>query len=267
MDDSAQFNPVERYLPLLVEGRYDDLHALFSGEPDIDDPIEGHAAGHEAVRDFLAKKYAWLLQTGANVDHVRLTQGLNRSVEEAVLNLALQGKLVALPVAVVGEHSGLGQVSSIRVYHSMWPLIGSHKVRPSILPEDSDLKLTDVIDKYQHALAKGNLEDMLELFESDGYAREPSGGEYVYRGKNRLREIYGGLFAVGGFPLQHCTVTDDGICCAIEYNVVKWGRKKLPSQAGVAVYERGPGDKLAAARIYDDVAIEEGGEENVKSDE
>ncbi len=257
MDESAQYNPVERYLPLLAEGRYDDLLALFSGEPDVDDPIEGHAAGQEDVRDLLARKYAWLLQMGANVDHVRLTQGLNRSVEEAVLNLALQGKLVALPVAVVGEHSGPGQVKSIRVYHSMWPLTGSHDVRPAILKDDPDLKLTDVIDKYQRALAKGDLDDMLELFEPDGYAREPSGGEYVYRGKNRLQEFYEGLFSVGGIPLQHCTVTDDGICCAIEYNVVKWGRKKLPAQAGVAVYERGPGDKLAAARIYDDVAIEE----------
>ncbi len=40
--------------------------------------------------------------------------------------------------------------------------------------------------------------------------------------------------------------------CALEYNVVRWGRSELPPEAGVAVYVRGPSGKLAAARIYDD---------------
>ena len=35
--------------------------------------------------------------------------------------------------------------------------------------------------------------------------------------------------------------------------VVRWGQTELPPQAGVAVYVRGDGGKLAAARIYDDV--------------
>lgn len=266
MDTTPGVNPVERYLPLLLEGRYDDLFALFSGEPRISDPILGNVEGHEAASEFLRAKYAWCLQTGATLDNVRLTQGVNRSVEEAVLNLAFEGRLVALPVAVVGQHSGPGQIEAIRVYHSMWPLTGGHNVRPAILKEDPDLKLTDVIEKYQKALAKGKLEEILDLFEPDGYAREPSGGEYVFRGKEHLREFYGGLFSVGGIPLEHCTLTDDGTCCAIEYNMVKWGRKKLEPQAGVAVYERGPGHLLAAARIYDDVAIEEG-EAEAKDDD
>jgi hypothetical protein len=44
-----------------------------------------------------------------------------------------------------------------------------------------------------------------------------------------------------------------GHVCAIEYNVVSWGRTELPPEAGVAVYVRGESGKLAAARIYDDV--------------
>jgi hypothetical protein len=57
----------------------------------------------------------------------------------------------------------------------------------------------------------------------------------------------------GGIPLQLCTVTDDGTRCAIEYNAVRWGRDEIPPQAGIALYERGPSGRLAAARIYDDV--------------
>jgi hypothetical protein len=34
---------------------------------------------------------------------------------------------------------------------------------------------------------------------------------------------------------------------------VRWGNVELPLQAGVAVYERGPAWRLAAARVYDDV--------------
>ncbi len=47
-------------------------------------------------------------------------------------------------------------------------------------------------------------------------------------------------------------VIDDGRVCALEYNVVRWGKAELPPEAGVAVYVRGPNGKLAAARIYDD---------------
>ena len=48
-------------------------------------------------------------------------------------------------------------------------------------------------------------------------------------------------------------VTDDGVRCALEYNLVRWGSHDLPPQAGLGVYERGTGGLLAAVRIYDDV--------------
>jgi hypothetical protein len=56
----------------------------------------------------------------------------------------------------------------------------------------------------------------------------------------------------GGIPLEHCSVADDGRTCALEYNVVGWGKTELRPEAGVAVYVRGQSGKLAAARIYDD---------------
>ena len=75
----------------------------------------------------------------------------------------------------------------------------------------------------------------------------------MHTGRDGLRAFYEWLFSNGGgIPLEHCTVTDNGRVCALEYNVVRWGRTDLPPQAGVAVYVRGESGKLAAARIYDD---------------
>ena len=81
----------------------------------------------------------------------------------------------------------------------------------------------------------------------------PPAAEHVHRGPDGLRAFYERLFSNGGgIPLEHCAVIDDGRACALEYNVVRWGKTELPPQAGVAVYVRGASGKLAAARIYDD---------------
>ena len=64
------------------------------------------------------------------------------------------------------------------------------------------------------------------------------------------------LLSSGGIRLEHCTVTDDGVACALEFNAVQFGPHPLEPQAGVAVYERGPSGRLHAARIYDDVNVE-----------
>ena len=100
----------------------------------------------------------------------------------------------------------------------------------------------------------GDVGAIVAAFEPDGYAREPAGGPHVHRGREGLRSFYELLFSNGGgIPLGHCAVIDDGRSCALEYNVVRWGRTELPPEAGVAVYVRRPSGRLAAARIYDDV--------------
>jgi hypothetical protein len=190
------------------------------------------------------------------VENVALTLTECRTVEEVVLHLLLgdEGGRVELPVAIVSDRNPDRTLKAIRVYHSMWPLTGEHRVRPPLLPEDPRLHAEGTPGDYQRALAGGDLKGIVGTFEPDGYAREPSGGAYVHRGAEGPRELYAHLFANGGgIPLEHCTLTDDGVRCAIEYNCVRWGVTDIPPQAGVAVYERASSGLLRAARIYDDV--------------
>lgn len=254
---SDQGNQTEQYLPLLLDGRAADLLNLFAAEPLIDDPISGRVAGQEAVERFVAEKAAWLKERQARLEHFRTTQTEERTVVEWIVHLVLEGKGVSLPVAVVGQRRTVGSgLEMIRVYHSMWPLIGAHQVRPALLPTDKTLRVSDVVETYQHALAVGDVDEIMSVFEPDGYFREPAGGDYIYQGTETLRQFMSSILALGGITIEHCTVTDDGVACAIEFSAVKFGPHPLAPQAGVAVYERGRSGLLHAARIYDDVNVE-----------
>ena len=227
----------------------------FAGEPRVNDPRVGYVEGDREFRAFAMGTAEWLRERDAVVENVALTRTPTRTVEEVVLHLlADNGGRVELPVAVVSDRNPDRTLKTIRIYHSMWPLTGEHRVRPPLLPADPELHAEGTPGDYQRALAEGDLEGIVATFEPGGYAREPSGGAYVHRGAEGLRELYAHLFANGGgIGLGHCTLTDDGVRCAIEYNGVRWGVTDIPPQAGVAVYERGSSGLLAAARIYDDV--------------
>jgi len=213
----------------------------------------------EGIADFekfAAERRAWLEQRMARVEPLRTTRNDQRTVSENLLHLHLPEKFISLPVAVVGEHGDAGWLKAVRVYHSLWPLFGEHRVRPAILKADPERHLSGAVADYQRALAVGDVDAIVNTFESDGYFREPAGGEYVFQGPDRLREFMSQILSAGGITLEHCTVTDDGIACAIEFNAVAFGQQPLVPQAGVAVYERGATGRLYGARVYDDVNVE-----------
>lgn len=246
----------ERYLPALLAGDTAALLAGFAGAPLVADPLAGLISGAAACERFAAARHAWLTERAATLEPVRTTATAQRTVVEALLHLTTADGLTELPVAVVGVAAGDGRVSALRVYHSQWPLYGRHAVRPPLLARDPSQHVTDIVAAYQQALAAGDLDAIVNTFEPDGYFREPAGGPWVYRGHARLREFLAHLLASGGIGLEHCTVTDDGGACAIEFNAVRFGPHPLTPQAGLAVYERGPSGRLRAARIYDDVNVE-----------
>jgi hypothetical protein len=244
--------PLARFYTSIISGDMQSLAGLFADAPRIDDPLHGPVAGDDDLQPYIVRVHRWLSDRFADVQPVSRTLTRTIAVEEVVLRLYQDGRDIELPVALVGDLWGDGR-TGVRIYHSTWPLTGGHEVRPPLLKANERLVMPDVVWRYQDALRNGRLEDILECFDPNAYAREPSGGEYVYRGQEALREFYGALLADGGITLEHCTAIDDGTRCAIEYNAVRWGESVIPPQAGVAVYERAASGLLGAARIYDDV--------------
>ena len=253
--EAASANDAVPYYEGIMANQPDALVRSFAAQPVVDDPRVGYVEGVSRLRAFVTGTAEWLGERDAVVDNVALTRTPTRTVEEVALHLlGDDGGRVELPVAIVSDRNPDRTLKAIRVYHSMWPLTGRHTVRPPLLPEDPSLHAEGTPGDYQRVLAEGDLGGIVAIFEPDGYAREPSGGAYLHRGAEGLRELYAHLFANGGgIPLEHCTLTDDGVRCAIEYNCVRWGVTDIPPQAGVAVYERASSELLSAARIYDDV--------------
>jgi hypothetical protein len=242
------------YFEGVLTGEVEALVDSFAGEPEVHHPIQGRIKGRRALEAYVAGTKEWFAERNVEVEEIGLCLLEHRGVEEVVLHLDGDDGRIDLPVAIVADHRSGDRLDELRIYYSSWPLTGRHAIRPPLLQPDPEVAESDVVGEYQRALAAGDVDGVLAAFEPDAYAREPAGAGYVHRGADGLRAFYGHLFSNGGgIPLEHCAAIDDGRTCALEYDVVRWGRTDLPPQAGVAVYVRGESGKLAAARIYDDV--------------
>jgi SnoaL-like domain len=242
------------YYTGLLAGEPGALVESFAGEPEVHHPVRGRIRGSRAFADFAAETAAGLKQRNVSVEDVEHVVSERRGFEEVVLHVDGLAGRVALPVAVVADREPDGRIRELRIYSSTWPFTAGHAGRPPILQADPELRESGVVATYQRALAAGDAGAIVAAFEADGYAREPAGAGYVHRGADGLRAFYELLFSNGGgIALERCTLLDDGRVCALEYNVVRWGRSELLPAAGFAAYVRGRSGKLAAARIYDDV--------------
>jgi SnoaL-like domain len=242
------------YYDGLMSGEHEALIRSFAGQPILHDPRRGRVIGVRAFEAYITELGAWLSRLNMSfdpVDHVFMEP---RGFEEVVIHLDGDAGRVDVPVAIVADRQSDGRLTELRIYHSIWALTGRHLHRPPMLQRDPDLRADGVVAEYHRALAAGDVDAIMATFEPNGYAREPAGREFVHRGSDDLRAFYEWLFSNGGgIELEHCALVHDGRACALEYNVVGWGRTALDPEAGVAIYVQGDSDKLDAARIYDDV--------------
>ena len=171
-----------------------------------------------------------------------------------MLHVDGDGGRIGLPVALAADHDEEERILELRLYFSSWPLTGRHANRPPLLQPDAGLHAPDVVGDYQRALAAGDAAAAVATFEPDGYVREPGGAARIHRGRGGLRAYYDRMFSYGGGVAQEdCAIVGDEHTCALEYNVVRWGKAQLLPQAGMAAYVLGTGGKLTAVRVYDDV--------------
>jgi hypothetical protein len=241
------------YFAGVTSGETEALVQSFAGEPELHHPYRGRVRGRRAFEAFVTETNAWLTACNAAIGPVQRIITPRRGIEETVLTLDGDHGRVELPIAIAADRDEDARIVELRIYYGAWPLASRHAKRPPLLQPDPDLQAPDIVGEYQRALAAGDVAATVAAFESDGYVREPAGGEYVHRGRDELVTLYERFFSNGGgIPLEHCAVTDDGRSCALEYNLVRWGRTELRPEAGLAVYVRGDSGKLASARIYDD---------------
>jgi limonene-1,2-epoxide hydrolase len=249
---AGQTDPVAQYVKALNSGHTGDLETVWPADLVVYDPRAGEVRGHRHLRRFVRESRSFLEERQARTDTVASTVVGGRAVVELLAHLAEDGRQLAWPVAVVAESPDDRSVV-FRTYFSRWAVTGQHHVRPPIL-KPGEVHPSDVVGRYQAALDAGDTEATVSAFAADGYFREPAGLNYIHRGAAELRAFFNASFgAGGGIALQHCTVTDDGVRCALEYNCVRWGSHELAPQAGIAVYERSPDGLLAGARVYDDI--------------
>jgi hypothetical protein len=250
--EAGQADPVAQYVAALNRGDTQVLETAWPGEVVVHDPRAGEVRGHKQLQEFVRRNQAWLAEHRARIETVAATAVEGRAVVELLAHLPSDGRETAWPVAVVAESPDDRSVV-FRSYCSQWPVDGRRHLRPPILGP-GPVHPGDVVGRYQAALGAGDTEGVVSTFEPDGYFRESIGPHIAHRGTGELRSYFTTCFSGGGgISLQNCAMTDDGVRCAVEYNLVRWGRHDLPPQAGIGVFERGPDGLLAAARVYDDV--------------
>lgn len=233
--------------PRLIDGDIGVLSS-FCGRATVDSPL----GGKQLPPEFVAETRAWLASHEARVENIGTTETLGRVVHEITLWLAIDGHECELPVMLIADIDG-GCIRDLRIYHSTWPLYGTHQERHGVL---AYYKLTErpaePVGTYHEALEAGDAVAADAVFEPNGAVREPAGSAYSHSDADRTA-WYARILADGGITLHLGSITDDGTTVVFEFLADKWGSQKMPAQAGAAAYTRGASGKLASARIYDDV--------------
>jgi len=249
---AGQADPVGQYVAALNKGDAHVLETAWPGEVVVYDPRAGEVRGHRQLRQFVRNSESFLEGYHARTGSVASTVAGDRAVLELLVHVVVDGREMAWPVAIAAESPDDRSVA-FRSYLSLRLFDGRHQVRPPIL-KPGPARPGDVVARYLAAFEAGDTEAVVSAFAPDGYYREPIGTPFAHRGARELRSFFSMCFSAGGgIGLEHCAVTDDGVRCALEYNLIRWGRYDLPPQAGIAVFERGPDGLLAAIRVYDDV--------------
>lgn len=146
------------------------------------------------------------------------------------------------------DHSHL--LTSVRIYHSLWPLFSNQRVHNPLITSHPDSTLPLTIHDNLQARAARDLKALLDTYEDDAVVHPGRAGGRVYSGKDQLRRLYEAQqVPATQLQIEICMVTDDGDTCVVEYQLSHFGEPEL-DQVGVTVYQRGPSVRISRERNY-----------------
>lgn len=237
---------VRTLYPRLIDGDI-GVFGSFCERATVDSPL----GGKQLPPEFVAETRAWLDTHSARTEEIRTTSTPDRVAHELTLWLSIDGEERELPVMIVADVDE-NCVRDLRVYHSTWPLTGTHRLRTPIMEYRLSERPAEPVGTYHDALSTGDAAAADGVFEPDGTVREPAGSAYTHAGADRTA-WYRAVLRDGPIKLHLGTITDDGTTVVFEFLADWWGAGPMPAQSGAAAYTRGSSGKLASARIYDDV--------------
>ena len=242
------------YYDGLMSGEHEALIRSFAGEPVLHDPLHGRIKGVRAFEWYVTALKALLARQNMSfdpVDDVHHRGGAQ--FEEVVLHLDGQDGRVEVPVAIVADRESDGRLDRAARLPQHVAGAGPPRAPPAHAAARAGGSPVGRRGRVP-ARARGRRRrrdrgDVRARRLRPRARRRPVRPQRKRRAARLLRALFSNG---GGIPLEHCAMLDNGRACALEYNVVRWGRTELSPEAGVAVYVRGESGKLAAARIYDD---------------
>ena len=180
-----------------------------------------------------------------DVAHVVLGQ---RGFEEVILHLDGEAGQAELPFVIVADREADGRIDELRLYYSNLLAHRPPREPPTAAAARPRAALSDVVRSTSGARDRRRRRDRRGV--RTGRLRPHTRGRPAQprtsgRPARLLRAV---VLERRRHPLELCTVIDDGRACALEYNLVRWGRTQLPPQAGVAVYARDESGRPTAAR-------------------
>lgn len=201
----------------------------------VNDPYLGEATSS----DFRDTSPLWPGDRWSSIELLCTTHAEGRRLEEYRFTPA-DGHRSALPVVFMFDTAADGR--SRAIVYSDHHLVGDRKPIHTPVPDIHPWKAeTDVLCAYFKALNGNHLEQLLDIFEEDGYFRHSN--DETFRGRDELRIDFTKMMGTNGIRIRYCRFTDDGKTCAVECY--------MPSgRPAVAVYERGRPGRLKSVRIY-----------------
>lgn len=243
---------IKQYFTILNS---EDINALFSmldEDAVMITPFDGTITGRDAIQKNIVDLRAWLIDNNGKVTIQHMINIPDRLIIELDFLTVVDEKRVEVPVATVLDFHN-DAVTHIRVYHSIWPITGRHRIiAPSLEPIEANIEINS-IQAYLDALADADLSQILSLFEDEAYVQEAGGSLFRHQGIEKRKKYYTSVLSQGKIPLKICTVTVDGSYVVLEYIFDEWGAESVAPQAGLMGFKLGKSNKIAALRIYDDV--------------